>query len=256
MSMHCLPVWAPWGSLMFLEGGLAKDVENRGEALPESYKLPLEVLVFQGAKWDPACSYLQLRKMVGPLEAGVLANIIAPRRAILGTVKITGCRQDSRSRWAAKGAWHWELADPKPFAQPVTYLAGRQARPFFWAPSPNKDELFRPHDGTTRRVDVRVECPDVMITRPGRWGNPYKVYKVARRWWAVWDLDQNVAVAGAPSKQGAVKLAVKRFKGYAADKFGDRLHELKGKRLGCYCREHEPCHGDILAELVREVCGD
>jgi hypothetical protein len=27
------------------------------------------------------------------------------------------------------------------------------------------------------------------------------------------------------------------------------LPELKGKRLGCYCKPAE-CHGDILAELV------
>jgi hypothetical protein len=30
------------------------------------------------------------------------------------------------------------------------------------------------------------------------------------------------------------------------------LHELKGKRLGCYCAPL-PCHGDVLAELADEL---
>ena len=50
MSMPCLPVWAPWGSLMFLGHGLAKDVENRKRPLPKRYKLPLEVLIYQGKR--------------------------------------------------------------------------------------------------------------------------------------------------------------------------------------------------------------
>ena len=30
------------------------------------------------------------------------------------------------------------------------------------------------------------------------------------------------------------------------------LHELKGKRLGCWCKP-EACHGDILVELVDQL---
>ena len=34
------------------------------------------------------------------------------------------------------------------------------------------------------------------------------------------------------------------------------LHELAGKRLGCWCKikGHEPCHGDILVELYEKYC--
>jgi len=32
-----------------------------------------------------------------------------------------------------------------------------------------------------------------------------------------------------------------------------RLWELKGKRLGCFCKPL-PCHGDVLVELVHEYC--
>ncbi len=32
-----------------------------------------------------------------------------------------------------------------------------------------------------------------------------------------------------------------------------RLHELKGKTLGCWCKPNR-CHGDILVELVEKYC--
>ena len=35
------------------------------------------------------------------------------------------------------------------------------------------------------------------------------------------------------------------------------LHELKGKTLGCWCKDEggtgKPCHGDVLAELVNNL---
>ena len=30
------------------------------------------------------------------------------------------------------------------------------------------------------------------------------------------------------------------------------LHELEGKRLGCWCRPKFPCHGDVLVKLFQE----
>lgn len=35
----------------------------------------------------------------------------------------------------------------------------------------------------------------------------------------------------------------------------DSLHELKGKKLYCWCKP-ELCHGDILVELVNQYCKD
>ena len=31
--------------------------------------------------------------------------------------------------------------------------------------------------------------------------------------------------------------------------FGQRIHALKGKRLGCFCKPY-PCHGDIIKEYL------
>jgi len=32
-----------------------------------------------------------------------------------------------------------------------------------------------------------------------------------------------------------------------------QLHTLKGKTLGCWCHP-EPCHGDIILELIKTLC--
>ncbi|WP_420902511.1 DUF4326 domain-containing protein [Pseudoflavitalea rhizosphaerae] len=31
--------------------------------------------------------------------------------------------------------------------------------------------------------------------------------------------------------------------------FKDRIHQLKGKRLGCFCKPF-PCHGDVIAAYL------
>ena len=42
-----------------------------------------------------------------------------PQGALLGTVEVVDCVQDSTSEWAEAGSWHWVLANPRPFATPV-----------------------------------------------------------------------------------------------------------------------------------------
>jgi hypothetical protein len=38
------------------------------------------------------------------------------------------------------------------------------------------------------------------------------------------------------------------------EEFRERLIKLKGKRLGCFCYENNPCHAKILALKVEELC--
>ncbi len=38
------------------------------------------------------------------------------RGAILGSVEIVGCVQNSIGRWAIPGQWHWILKDPRTLA--------------------------------------------------------------------------------------------------------------------------------------------
>ena len=48
---------------------------------------------------------------------------------------------------------------------------------------------------------------------------------------------------------------IQKFKDYfykrlrTDQEFKDRIHQLKGKRLGCFCKPF-PCHGDVIAAYL------
>ncbi len=85
----------------------------------------------------------------------------------------------------------------------------------------------------TRVVNLRREPYDVYIGRPGRglsgpWGNPYQI-----------------------GRDGTREEVISRYKEYLLNQpdLLARLPELRGRRLGCFCRP-QACHGDVLAELA------
>ncbi len=41
------------------------------------------------------------------------------RGAILGSVEIVDCVQNSKSKWAIPGRWHWIIKNPRKFAKPI-----------------------------------------------------------------------------------------------------------------------------------------
>ncbi len=81
----------------------------------------------------------------------------------------------------------------------------------------------------TRVVNIRKEDCDVFIGRPGKWGNPFIIGKDGNRQEVIEKYRKWILL------EGIYKLK--------------DLHELKGKRLGCYCAPL-PCHGDVLIELL------
>ena len=74
--------------------------------------------------------------------------------------------------------------------------------------------------------------PDVVrIDRATRWGNPYRIG------------------AYPAFDRGEVIVA---YRAWLARQLVDDpafLEPLRGKRLGCWCAP-EPCHGDVIAELI------
>jgi hypothetical protein len=69
---------------------------------------------------------------------------------------------------------------------------------------------------------------DVYIGRPSKWGNPFAI-----------------------GKDGGRAEVIARYREWIATQphlLAD-LHELRGKRLGCYCKP-KACHGDVLAFLA------
>jgi len=82
----------------------------------------------------------------------------------------------------------------------------------------------------------RMPPNTVSVTRPGRWGNPFKVTADVPAIEAV----REYARWATGTREGrAIVVAARR--------------ELAGKDLACWCREGEPCHGDVLLKLVNEV---
>ena len=82
----------------------------------------------------------------------------------------------------------------------------------------------------TRVVNLRKESFDVLISRPSKWGNPF--------------------IIGKDGTRGEV---IEKYKQWVLEKpeLLSQLKELRGKRLGCYCKP-SPCHGDILVELIEK----
>ena len=79
----------------------------------------------------------------------------------------------------------------------------------------------------TTVVHVRDGC-DVRIGRPSKWGNPFVI-----------------------GRDGNRKDVVAKYRAWVVTQphLMSALHELRGKRIGCYCAPIE-CHGDVLAELA------
>ena len=102
--MKTLSVKNPWAYLI-CSG--AKDIENR---LWQTHYRG-RILVHAGARWDKT----------GP-SLDILVN--PPCSAIIGSVEISDCIQNSTSIWAAPGLWHWVLKNPVLFDKPLLNVKG------------------------------------------------------------------------------------------------------------------------------------
>jgi hypothetical protein len=73
----------------------------------------------------------------------------------------------------------------------------------------------------------------VIVSRPSKWGNPYKIGVDARTASQCVDL---------------FEVAVSQNKDYQLD--AQRL--LRGKNLACWCPLGSPCHRDVLLRIANE----
>ncbi len=86
----------------------------------------------------------------------------------------------------------------------------------------------------TKIVNLRKEPYDIYIGRGSIWGNPFKI-----------------------GTHGTREKVIEKYKQHILSRSDllKRLPELKGNRLGCYCKPQK-CHGDVLVELIEsgEYC--
>jgi hypothetical protein len=102
----------------------------------------------------------------------------------------------------------------------------------------NNPDKQQEKPSNTRVVNLTKEHYDIYIGRDFRWhgcdfgsskwGNPFKV-----------------------GKDGTIQEVLAKYRDYILQtpELRESLSELRGKTLGCWCKP-EPCHGDILIDLV------
>jgi len=134
--------------------------------------------------------------------------------------------------------------------------AGRRRRtqplrkPVEWPPVPNCPQPMRsriqPVDGAPQRVQLsrrkgwRLPPNTVVVSRPGRWGNPHKLS------------------AGVPATREARAEVVNKFRVYLEGgalpyDAAEVRSELRGKNLACWCKLGAPCHADVLLAIANGV---
>lgn len=121
----------------------------------------------------------------------------------------------------------------------------------------------------SRRKGWRKPENTVIVARPSRWGNPFRVqrgtvfgppwgeirsYPIGTRLAA---RDEYAAYATHSDPHAAVAHAVELFRMYAEitrrdhpAEFAAWIAPLKGRNVGCWCPLGQPCHADVLLELA------
>lgn len=91
----------------------------------------------------------------------------------------------------------------------------------------------------------------VSVTRPGKWGNPFKVGEV------IWNPEyERMSLITPKSIEECVRLYEIYIKNGLARRnswISKDLHELKDTNLACFCALDKPCHADILLELATNI---
>jgi len=80
-------------------------------------------------------------------------------------------------------------------------------------------------------VNLKKEASDVYIGRGSKWGNPFSI-----------------------GRDGTRAEVIEKYRRYLelSPKLLADLHQLKGKRLGCFCKPMG-CHGDVLVEFIEKL---
>lgn len=93
----------------------------------------------------------------------------------------------------------------------------------------------------------------VYVGRGSRYGNPYRVEYSLRGTWSVYH--QGEPIHPAFRYDDAVAYSIERYRQWInepeqADLRAKVRAELAGRDLMCWCREGDPCHGDVLLKIA------
>lgn len=95
----------------------------------------------------------------------------------------------------------------------------------------------------SRKKGWKLPPNTVVVSRPGRWGNHWRVGTkpaVPKTWMDVF------TVATRDEAVRNFRLFMEAHPGVCEE----ARRELRGKNLGCWCRPGEPCHADVLLAIA------
>jgi hypothetical protein len=75
----------------------------------------------------------------------------------------------------------------------------------------------------------------VYVGRPTKWGNPFKV------------------------KEFGLEESLKKYRDWLEERLiedPDFLEPLRGKDLACWCPLNQPCHADVILEMLEQIRGE
>lgn len=97
----------------------------------------------------------------------------------------------------------------------------------------------------SRKKGWRIPANSVKVSRPSKWGNPFKIGETYPR--GPMHLGRTLTVRDA-------RHAVRLFRRWLfhQKRAEGLVPELRGKNLACWCQLNQPCHADVLLELAND----
>jgi hypothetical protein len=117
----------------------------------------------------------------------------------------------------------------------------------------------------TRKKGFKLPPNTVCITRPGKWGNPFKVGETYRNsaWiaamfpdnpkYALELIETGITPANAKEAVEWFEISMEAMFRLDPDRTKEDLLKLKDKNLACWCKVGDPCHGDLLVEIIEKL---
>lgn len=116
-------------------------------------------------------------------------------------------------------------------------------------PRPQRMQLSRRAGFNLQEASLALNgLPAKLITRPGKWGNPFTIDDTAARY----GLDHDAAQAKAVELCGQwLRGSIDADLSPGAPPSREAIRaELAAHNLACWCKAGTPCHADVLIELA------
>lgn len=103
----------------------------------------------------------------------------------------------------------------------------------------------------SRKKGWRMPPNTVKVSRPGKWGNPFRIGETVQRF-SKEKICETIHIGDAAT-------AVSLFRDYYEAAFARHpelmcpaFNEIRGKNLACWCALDAPCHADVLLDLANK----